>query len=65
MNEKSPQIVPIGNEKMKYDLVSVINHYGSMNFGHYTAYALNSINNNWYYYDDTNVTLITEAEVVT
>jgi ubiquitin carboxyl-terminal hydrolase 4/11/15 len=56
MNEKSPQIIPLGNDKIKYDLVSVINHYGSMNFGHYTAFAKNSNNNTWYYYDDTNVT---------
>ena len=26
-----------------YDLVGVINHYGSMNFGHYVAFAKNSI----------------------
>ena len=26
-----------------YDLCGVINHYGDLNFGHYTAFAKNSI----------------------
>ena len=29
-------------EPLIYDLFGVVNHYGSLNFGHYTAYAKNS-----------------------
>jgi ubiquitin carboxyl-terminal hydrolase 4/11/15 len=36
-----------------YDLYAVSNHYGSLSFGHYTAYAKNG--DQWYYYDDSSV----------
>lgn len=49
---------------LKYNLFGVINHYGSMHFGHYTAYAKNE--DKWYCYDDSNVTPIQEeSKVVT
>ncbi len=49
---------------IKYNLFGVINHYGSMHFGHYTAYAKNQ--GKWYCYDDSNVTPIhEESKVVT
>lgn len=49
---------------LKYNLFGVINHYGSMHFGHYTAYARNG--DKWYCYDDSNVTPIQEpSKVVT
>jgi len=36
-------------------LVGIICHHGEYtDSGHYTAYALSTINNNWYYYDDMN-----------
>jgi len=41
-----------------YDLIGVINHYGSMNFGHYTAYAKNSLTSQWYEYNDSSVSKI-------
>lgn len=46
-----------------YNLYGIINHYGSMNFGHYTAYCKNE--NNWYCYDDSNVTQVREDSIVT
>jgi len=36
----------------KYDLFGVINHYGSLEYGHYTSYCLNYHDNNWYEYND-------------
>ncbi|SCU99499.1 LAME_0G03400g1_1 [Lachancea meyersii CBS 8951] len=39
-----------------YDLVAVDNHYGGLGGGHYTAYAKNSEDNKWYYFDDSRVT---------
>jgi ubiquitin carboxyl-terminal hydrolase 4/11/15 len=38
-----------------YDLYAVSNHFGSMSFGHYTAYAKNPIDNCWYNFDDSSV----------
>jgi len=46
-----------------YDLVGVINHYGSMNFGHYVAFTKNSINDQWYEFNDSSVSMITEQSV--
>ena len=44
------------NEKnMKYDLFAVANHYGSLYFGHYTAFCKNSITNKWYEFNDSSV----------
>ena len=39
----------------KYDLVAISEHRGSCNFGHYVAYARNSINNEWYEFNDDDV----------
>jgi len=48
-----------------YDLVSVCNHYGGMGNGHYTAYAKNKTDNNWYYFDDSSVSCSNEESSVT
>lgn len=38
-------------KSLVYDLIAVDNHYGGLGGGHYTAYAKNSVNNNWYEYN--------------
>ena len=38
-----------------YDLFACIVHYGRAGSGHYVTYALNSLNQQWYEYDDENV----------
>ncbi|PKU35923.1 ubiquitin carboxyl-terminal hydrolase hypothetical protein [Limosa lapponica baueri] len=48
-----------------YDLIAVSNHYGAMGVGHYTAYAKNKVNGNWYYFDDSSVSLASEDQIVT
>uniref|UniRef100_A0A3Q2E357 ubiquitinyl hydrolase 1 n=1 Tax=Cyprinodon variegatus TaxID=28743 RepID=A0A3Q2E357_CYPVA len=54
-----------------YDLYAVINHYGGMIGGHYTAYArLPSDKNSqrsdvWRLFDDSTVTTVEESQVVT
>ncbi|KAM5125644.1 ubiquitin carboxyl-terminal hydrolase 19-like, partial [Mantella aurantiaca] len=55
-----------------YDLYAVINHYGGMIGGHYTAYARLPGNNNsqrsdvgWRLFDDSTVTSVDESQVVT
>jgi ubiquitin carboxyl-terminal hydrolase 4/11/15 len=38
-----------------YDLIGVVNHYGGLGGGHYTAYCKNAIEKQWYDFDDTRV----------
>lgn len=50
-----------------YDCIAVSNHYGSLAFGHYTAYAKNFETGHWYDYNDSSVSTIRgdpESEVV-
>jgi ubiquitin C-terminal hydrolase len=47
-----------------YDLYGVCNHSGGNNGGHYTAY-IKSNNEKWYMFNDTNVSEIKEAQVIT
>ncbi|KAG7265985.1 hypothetical protein CRUP_012645 [Coryphaenoides rupestris] len=55
-----------------YDLYAVINHYGGMIGGHYTAYARMPSDKNsqrsdvgWRLFDDSTVTMVEESQVVT
>ncbi|XP_045928371.1 ubiquitin carboxyl-terminal hydrolase 43 isoform X1 [Micropterus dolomieu] len=48
-----------------YDLYAVCNHHGGMHGGHYTAFCRNSVDGQWYSYDDSSVELVPEAEVCT
>ncbi|KAG8190970.1 hypothetical protein JTE90_010830 [Oedothorax gibbosus] len=47
-----------------YDLVSVICHHGTAESGHYTAYSLNYLNDQWYEFDDQYVTAV-DPEMIT
>ncbi|VDK48272.1 unnamed protein product [Anisakis simplex] len=50
----------------KYDLCAFITHHGSTaESGHYLAYCRNNIDSNWYEYDDSVVTKIDAADVMT
>jgi len=44
-----------------YDLYAVSNHYGTTNFGHYTAFALNT--NEWRKFDDSSVNKIDPSQI--
>ncbi|XP_029102460.1 ubiquitin carboxyl-terminal hydrolase 43a isoform X2 [Scleropages formosus] len=48
-----------------YDLYAVCNHHGGMHGGHYTAYCRNSVDGQWYSYDDSAVDMVPEDEVCT
>ena len=39
----------------QYDLFGVVNHFGSLNGGHYTATCKNSIDDSWYYFNNSSV----------
>lgn len=59
---------PDGSRKKDiiYELYAVSNHYGNMGFGHYTAYAKNPLDNEWYDFDDSHVTQVDDpTKVVT
>ena len=51
-------------EKYNYELYAVSNHLGTMNGGHYTAYAKNPISGSWFDFDDTLVTKIAKEKIV-
>ena len=59
VDEETPQ---------KYDLFGVINHYGRMGYGHYTAYTRRfsefGIENSWAEFDDENVIEVEENGIV-
>lgn len=48
--------------KNTYNLYAVINHYGHLDGGHYTAYCKLE-DNKWYSFDDSNVTEMKESDV--
>ncbi|XP_054615345.1 ubiquitin carboxyl-terminal hydrolase 31 [Dunckerocampus dactyliophorus] len=46
-----------------YDLYAVCNHHGSMHGGHYTAYCKNSVDGQWYCFDDSEVSPVGDDDV--
>ncbi|XP_060799099.1 ubiquitin carboxyl-terminal hydrolase 31 isoform X1 [Neoarius graeffei] len=46
-----------------YDLYAVCNHHGNMHGGHYTAYCKNSIDGQWYCFDDSEVQTMADEDV--
>ncbi|KHN95134.1 ubiquitin carboxyl-terminal hydrolase [Metarhizium album ARSEF 1941] len=47
-----------------YDLIAVDDHYGGLGGGHYTAYAKNFVDGQWYNYNDSNVHVVSDATSV-
>ncbi|KAL4438101.1 hypothetical protein ABPG74_016880 [Tetrahymena malaccensis] len=45
-----------------YDLFAVSNHGGTLSSGHYTSYAKNRIDQNWYFFNDTQVQYVEDPE---
>ncbi|XP_056144180.1 ubiquitin carboxyl-terminal hydrolase 31 [Lampris incognitus] len=50
-------------EDYLYDLYAVCNHHGNMHGGHYTAYCKNSIDGQWYCFDDSEVQPMADDDV--
>ena len=48
---------------MKYDLYAIINHYGTLHFGHYVSLVKNQQDSKWYKYDDSARTPISEDSI--
>lgn len=54
-------IVGVGGGKtLKYDLFAVDNHYGGLGGGHYTAFAKNFLDGNWYEYNGKRLSTLTD-----
>jgi len=45
---------------LSYDLYGMINHYGTLHYGHYTSTVKVLAENKWYLYDDSSRTPINE-----
>lgn len=56
---------PVPPQRSIYDLVAVSNHMGSLSGGHYTAFARNKINQQWYCFDDRACREIAESQIIT
>ena len=52
------------SRESKYDLVGVICHHGTAGGGHYTSYALNNQDQEWYEYDDSCVSKVEPSTVL-
>ena len=52
-------------EQILYELYAVSNHFGGTGFGHYTAFAKNHLDGNWYDFDDSSVSKVDPDSVVT
>ncbi|KAJ3114088.1 hypothetical protein HDU96_002583 [Phlyctochytrium bullatum] len=50
-------------ESFVYDLFAVSNHFGGLGGGHYTAYAKNPLDEQWYNFDDSHVAKVDEDSV--
>ena len=61
----SEYVLDSNGERFVYDLYAVSNHFGSLNGGHYTAYAQNPIDKKWYEFDDSDVSKIDGSSAVT
>ena len=56
-------IIGPNGENAIYDLYGVLQHYGGVSFGHYISTCKNDIDNNWYEYNDSNISKVKPSEV--
>ena len=56
--DMSPFLCHATREPQVYDLYAVSNHFGGLGGGHYTAYAKNAENGQWYGFNDSSVSRI-------
>ncbi|KAM6257563.1 ubiquitin carboxyl-terminal hydrolase 50 isoform 2-T2 [Porphyrio hochstetteri] len=61
----SPYGSPLFCQEAEYSLCAVVNHAGSLDNGHYTAFCKHSGTKNWYSFDDTQITKISNSSVQT
>lgn len=52
-------------EPQVYVLFGISNHYGGLGGGHYTAYAKNWKDNQWYSFDDSSCSRTSPSRIIT
>ena len=57
-------VIGYNKDKYIYELFGICNHNGECLGGHYSAFVKNS-NQKWYHFNDTNVTEISESQLIT
>ncbi|OUM68702.1 hypothetical protein PIROE2DRAFT_68006 [Piromyces sp. E2] len=53
------------DNKYKYNLFAISNHYGTLSGGHYTAFVKDRRTNNWISFDDSRISDISESKIMT
>ncbi|KFP66005.1 Putative ubiquitin carboxyl-terminal hydrolase 50, partial [Cariama cristata] len=61
----SPYSSPLLCKDAEYSLCAVVNHFGFLDDGHYTAFCKHSATKNWYSFDDAQITQIPDSSVQT
>ena len=64
----SPYVLPNassrGGPEPVYDLCAVVNHFGGMGGGHYTAYTLHAEEGTWHLYDDSHCSPVDSSDAL-
>ncbi|GCB74982.1 hypothetical protein scyTo_0018148, partial [Scyliorhinus torazame] len=50
-------------QQLKYHLYAVVNHTGTLDSGHYTAYCKNPVTQTWHEFNDAKVSSISEQKI--
>ncbi|XP_066491259.1 ubiquitin carboxyl-terminal hydrolase 50 [Tiliqua scincoides] len=58
-------IYPLFRKNPKYHLFGVVNHFGDLDGGHYTAFCKHTVTQNWYNFDDSQITEMPDPLVQT
>ncbi|KAJ6662771.1 hypothetical protein lerEdw1_010975 [Lerista edwardsae] len=61
----SHYIYPLFRKNPKYNLFAVVNHFGDLDGGHYTAFCKHTVTQKWYNFDDSQITELPESLVQT
>ncbi|XP_033023435.1 putative ubiquitin carboxyl-terminal hydrolase 50 [Lacerta agilis] len=61
----SSYIYPLFRKNPKYSLFAVVNHFGDLDGGHYTAYCKHPPTQSWYNFDDSQISEIPDPSVQT
>ncbi|XP_075388419.1 ubiquitin carboxyl-terminal hydrolase 50 [Tenrec ecaudatus] len=61
----TPYICPVFRKHPKYNLCAVVNHFGDLDGGHYTAFCKSSGTQTWFSFDDSRVSEIPGSAVQT
>jgi hypothetical protein len=52
-----------GTQPLIYDLYGVVNHSGTLNFGHYTAQCFNEVHQKWFNFNDSMVSEVSQQDL--